>query len=217
MMEVSIHEYEVSMSAEQFPAEPVQKRSIEKKNRIIQAGFELFCTKGFNRTNTAEIAKHASVSTGIVYRYFKDKREIFIASLPLYFDRVNSMLFAYISTITPPVDFPVVLDLVLDIVVESHTGSAFAFSEMMALSYADPQIMEFLDRSYEEMNHTLGELFLQFGIAPDHMYERVHLIMDIIENYAHEVAFKKVERLDYPALKKIIIQMIISLITADDV
>ena len=215
MMELSIRPFEVPMSSEQFPAEPVQKRSIDKKNRIIHAGFDLFCTKGYNRTNTAEIAKHASVSTGIVYRYFKDKREIFIASLPLYFERVNSMLFSYISTITPPIDLPTVLDRVLDIVVESHTGSAFAFSEIMALSYTDPQIMEFLDISYEKMNQSLVTVFVRYGIATDHMNERVHLIMDIIENYSHEVAFKKVERLDYQALKKLVIQMILSLVTPD--
>ena len=125
------------------------------------------------------------------------------------------MLFSYISTITPPIDLPTVLDRVLDIVVESHTGSAFAFSEIMALSYTDPQIMEFLDISYEKMNQSLVTVFVRYGIATDHMNERVHLIMDIIENYSHEVAFKKAERLDYQALKKLVIQMILSLVTPD--
>ena len=37
--------------------EPVQKRSIEKKEKIIKAGFDLICEKGYYNTNTAEIAK----------------------------------------------------------------------------------------------------------------------------------------------------------------
>ena len=53
--------------------EPIQKRSIEKKEKIIKSGFELICEKGYYNTNTAEIAKAAGVSTGIVYQYFKDK------------------------------------------------------------------------------------------------------------------------------------------------
>ena len=36
---------------------PIQKRSIEKKKKIIHAGFELICQKGYYNTNTAEIAK----------------------------------------------------------------------------------------------------------------------------------------------------------------
>ena len=60
---------------------PIQKRSIEKKGKIIESGFELICEKGYYNTNTAEIAKNAGVSTGIVYQYFKDKHDIFIEAL----------------------------------------------------------------------------------------------------------------------------------------
>ncbi|MEG0505690.1 MAG: TetR/AcrR family transcriptional regulator, partial [Raoultibacter sp.] len=49
--------------------EPIQRRSIEKKTKIIKAGLDLFCEKGFYRTNTVEIAKAAGVSTGTVYCY----------------------------------------------------------------------------------------------------------------------------------------------------
>lgn len=39
---------------------PKQKRSIEKKDAIIVASYELFCEKGYYKTNTAEIAKAAN-------------------------------------------------------------------------------------------------------------------------------------------------------------
>ena len=55
---------------------PVQRRSIERKQKILSSGFKLFCEHGYYKTNTIEIAKHAGVSTGAVYSYFKDKREI---------------------------------------------------------------------------------------------------------------------------------------------
>lgn len=41
--------------------------SLEKKEEIIKAGFDLMCKKGYYNTNTVEIAKFAGVSTGIVY------------------------------------------------------------------------------------------------------------------------------------------------------
>ena len=44
---------------------PTQKRSIEKRQKIVKAGFDLFCEKGYYKTNTAEIAKYAGVSTGV--------------------------------------------------------------------------------------------------------------------------------------------------------
>ena len=68
--------------------EPVQKRSIEKKEKIIESGFELICEKGYYNTNTAEIAKNAGVSTGIIYQYFKDKHDIFIEALKKFADNI---------------------------------------------------------------------------------------------------------------------------------
>ena len=41
--------------------EPRQERSIEKKNKIIAAGYELFSENGYYGTNTAEIARRAGV------------------------------------------------------------------------------------------------------------------------------------------------------------
>ena len=57
---------------------PKQKRSVEKKLKIIEKGFELMCDNGYYKTNTNDIAKYANVSTGIIYQYFTDKKDIFI-------------------------------------------------------------------------------------------------------------------------------------------
>ena len=53
--------------------EPKQQRAKEKKEKIIKAGFDLICKNGYHNTNTAQIAKEAGVSTGIVYQYFKER------------------------------------------------------------------------------------------------------------------------------------------------
>ena len=57
---------------------PTQKRSIEKRNKIIEKGFELMCNKGYHNVSTPDIANAANVSTGIIYQYFNDKKYIFI-------------------------------------------------------------------------------------------------------------------------------------------
>lgn len=57
--------------------EPIQKRSIEKKEKIIKAGFELICEKGFGSKNLDEkihIAIHLidDLCHEIVYHKHKD-------------------------------------------------------------------------------------------------------------------------------------------------
>ncbi|WP_242949545.1 TetR/AcrR family transcriptional regulator [Clostridium pasteurianum] len=63
---------------------PVQKRSIEKRKKIIDTATKIFNDKGYLNTTTAEIAKEAGLATGSVYAYFKDKKDIFVEVLKLY-------------------------------------------------------------------------------------------------------------------------------------
>lgn len=42
------------------------------------------CEKGYHNVNTVDIAKYADVSTGIIYQYFSDKRDIFIEGTKNY-------------------------------------------------------------------------------------------------------------------------------------
>ena len=83
--------------ADNIIREPIQKRSIEKKEKIIKYGFELICKKGYYNTNTAQIAKAAGVSTGIVYSYFNDKHDILLEGLKRY---ANNIFYPSIDFIT---------------------------------------------------------------------------------------------------------------------
>ena len=101
--------------------EPIQKRSIEKKEKIIKAGFELICEKGYYNTNTAEIAKAASVSTGIVYQYFKDKHDILVEGIKKY----ASDIFYPMLTVTSNIkidknNLDVVLRNMINTFIENH-------------------------------------------------------------------------------------------------
>lgn len=72
---------------------PTPKRSIEKRDKIIEKGFELMCKNGYYNTNTADIAKYAGVSTGIVYQYFNSKKEILLEGVKQY---SNNIMFQYL-------------------------------------------------------------------------------------------------------------------------
>lgn len=63
---------------------PKQKRGIETKQRILEAGFNLFSQKGLHGTNSREIATASGVASGTFYSYYKDKRELFIEILKMH-------------------------------------------------------------------------------------------------------------------------------------
>ncbi|MEW8977859.1 MAG: TetR/AcrR family transcriptional regulator [Symbiobacterium sp.] len=49
------------------------------RRRILDAALDLISERGYNGATTAEIARRAGVAEGTIYRYFKDKKELFIA------------------------------------------------------------------------------------------------------------------------------------------
>ena len=123
--------------------EPKQKRSIEKKNKIIKAGFDLFCEKGYYNTNTAEIAKAAGVSTGIVYNYFKNKKDILIESLQYFSDSILIPMFDKLNSIDNLSDFSNLLNEIIDSLAESHIALKSAYKEMLAMSNLDEDVENF--------------------------------------------------------------------------
>ena len=55
-----------------------QERSKETYEAILRAAATVFAKQGFEKAQAPDIARVAGISTGAVYRYFTDKREIFL-------------------------------------------------------------------------------------------------------------------------------------------
>ncbi|WMJ89112.1 TetR/AcrR family transcriptional regulator [Anaerocolumna sp. MB42-C2] len=72
------------MNQDKSIRKPQQKRSIETKEKILDAAYRLFCKKGYYNTTTNEIAQVANVSIGSLYSYFKDKDTILLEILDRY-------------------------------------------------------------------------------------------------------------------------------------
>lgn len=49
------------------------------RERIVEAALRLFHEHGYRGATTAEIARQAGVAEGTIYRYFKEKKELFLA------------------------------------------------------------------------------------------------------------------------------------------
>lgn len=54
----------------------IKENKILKRNKLFDAAYDLFLTKGFNSTAIDDIVKKAGVAKGTFYLYFKDKYDI---------------------------------------------------------------------------------------------------------------------------------------------
>lgn len=194
--------------------EPKQQRSIEKRNRIIEAGFQLFCEKGYHNTNTAEIAKLAGVSTGIVYSYFKDKKDIFTYSFEAYEKSVTSPIFETLKALKKPIDLPATIKQIIMMMTKSHTLGKSVHEEMQALSHTDKDIGELYCRLQSDLATNLVSRMEQFDIRPTHAYEKAHIIIDIVENLSHEIVYHQHEYLNYDIMMEEAVKVIVDMLTS---
>lgn len=50
----------------------------EKQNRILNAAINEFAEKGYENASTNEIVKEAGISKGLLFHYFKNKKQLFL-------------------------------------------------------------------------------------------------------------------------------------------
>ncbi len=191
--------------------EPKQKRSINKKNRIIEAGYTLFAKQGYFETNTAEIAKEAGVSTGIVYGYFRDKRDILIEVLDSYITIVFEPIFDMFDKLSAPLNFAELIPHVVDSAVTAHRDNAAMHDTLHSLTHSDKTVGDKFTELEDEMTAKTVERLRKLGYDRDDIYERVHLAMVIIQSYAHECVYDKHSYIDYGRMRVDIIKVLFNL------
>lgn len=192
--------------------EPVQKRSIEKKEKIIESGFELICEKGYYNTNTAEIAKNAGVSTGIIYQYFKDKHDIFIEALKKFADNI----------FYPMLDIPLksfdknnlndIVRKMIDNFIQNHKLSQSAHEEIMAMAHSDKDVAFYFNKREIEMTEKIYDLLVKNGFDSKNLMEKSHIAIGLIDNLCHEIVYHKHSELNYNVMTDICIETIVKLL-----
>ncbi len=180
--------------------EPIQKRSIEKKEKIIECGFELICKEGYHNINTAEIAKAAGVSTGIIYQYFKDKHDILIEGIKRYSDSIFYPMLKITDSPFKKEDLKNVLRQMISKFVENHKLSQVAHEEITAMAHSDAQIAKIFYESEINMTDKISDLLIQNGFSNENIHEKVHTIIHLIDDLCHEIVYHKHGQLDYTTM-----------------
>lgn len=191
--------------------EPKQERSIEKKNRIVQAGFELFSQVGYYNTNTAEIAKRAGVSTGIVYGYFKDKRDILLDVLEIYVKEAFAPVLDMINNLTAPVNFDGTIGHVLDSAINIHKKYANIHEALHSLSHSDEAVNNKFISLEDEITLAIANKLADLGVKKENLTERIHFAMDIVQSFSHEYVYDHHTYIDYDEMRKIVQNTLVAL------
>ena len=195
--------------------EPRQQRAIEKKEKIIEAGFNLICKNGYYNTNTAEIAKEAGVSTGIVYQYFKDKYDILIEGLGKYGDDIFFPMLKSKDIKFDKSDFDKLLKQMINHYIDNHKVSNVAHEEIMSMVHSDKRVAEYYYKRELEMTNSLKDILINNNFEGDYLSEKVHIMLGLIDNLCHEIIYHKHNDMNYDVMTELVINNIKNLFKND--
>ena len=192
---------------------PTQKRSIEKRNRIIEKGFELMCKKGFYNTNTNEIANYAGVSTGIIYQYFNDKKEIFLEGVKNYSASIMYPMLNLLENNAITTDsFENIIKLIIESNIKTHNISKKAHEELMAMSHLDDEVANVFNFFEIKITDKIESVLKSNNIILENAKEKIHIMIALIENLCHEIVYHNHNEINYDIMKKETINIIINLL-----
>lgn len=192
--------------------EPIQKRSIEKKEKIIEAGFKLICKKGYYNTNTAEIAKEANVSTGIIYQYFRDKHDILIEGIKRYAEDIFYPMLNIPKSKFNKENIEEILREMIKNFTNKHKLSKTAHEEITAMTHSDKSIADFFYEHEMYMTKTVANLLVENGFNPENILEKVHISINLIDDLCHEIVYHKHAELNYDKMIDNVVSSIVYLL-----
>ncbi len=83
-------------------AEQNQRMRDERREQILSGALRLFVSKGLAATRSADIAREAGVSQGLLYHYFASKEAIYTELIRAAFERLNAAALALEASPLPP-------------------------------------------------------------------------------------------------------------------
>ncbi len=81
---------------------PLQRRSIEMVEAILQAAAEVFARLGYARTTTNKIAQRAGVSVGSLYQYFPNKDSLLVSLMQQHHVDVHRVVDRALTRLADP-------------------------------------------------------------------------------------------------------------------
>lgn len=192
---------------------PRQKRSIEKKEKIINAAYKIFIEKGFYNINTADIAKEAGFSTGTVYAYFSDKKDILVTCLYQFGDTLTQEICAKIESLSASEDILEIAKNVLYIFVNNFSLKKQIHDEVMSLQYRDEDVKKYFAHESKTMMKAVASQLDKCGYVFKNEREQSFLLFQMVKGIEDELLFNNSPDINQEILIEECARTIVSMLT----
>ena len=174
--------------------EPQQERSVDTKNKLLDAAYRLYCDKGYYETTTNEIAKVAGVNIGSLYSYFQDKKAILLEVVARYqasylqtVDAINQ------DTESCEQAVKVWMRRLMDDVIRAHQETRAFNRELNLLSYSIPEIAAIMEDQHNKIRDITVAFFRRHEkkLRIKDVEAAAIVTYSLIDSVVHQIVFEK--------------------------
>ncbi|MBK7578773.1 MAG: TetR/AcrR family transcriptional regulator [Myxococcales bacterium] len=169
-----------------------QQRARDTRQRLLEAAELAFTQRGYDETQTPDIAERAGVAVGTFYRYFSDKRQAFVELVEQHLERSYQSVMnrltpdSFASTRTTR-ERRAAVDQVIDILFESTSVNPRLSREFMAVAMRDAEIAKLRD-DYEERGRVVLAALIRQSVSEARIPDAA-AAAHVISVAAQDVAF----------------------------
>ncbi|BDQ33735.1 TetR/AcrR family transcriptional regulator [Pseudodesulfovibrio portus] len=170
---------------------PQQARSIEKRNRLVDAAMALFGEKGFQGTNAKEIAGKAGVSVGTFYAYFTDKKALLLEILSRHMADVDAAVFEELrAMVRDGATGREMMRLTIRLGHDSHHHAPELLRIMLAMRYTDEDFTRMVAVENRDMTAKIVGLLSAMGdnLRVTDLDAAARVVANAFEETMHSVA-----------------------------
>ena len=198
-------------------AKPVQARSQKTREKLLKAAISMYAKKGYHRTTVDEIAVEAGVSTGIAYRYFRNKKDLLLSALAFADKDIQETAnLDSIDTLDNTTDFRLYLDKVLKGFEDIHVKFRDIHEELEGLQHTDQDVRKFYAEVSLDMMNRVIEKLRAFLHDEEHIREKAYLAVSMVEQYCHLKMNRELIDLDFDVLREETIDTVLHILQSKE-
>lgn len=167
---------------------PLQDRSRETRDKLVQAGLRLFREKGYSAINTKDIAQEAGVAIGSFYVYFQDKTEVFREVMEIFLQEVSALGLEKFLQTPAGADPRAQLEQLIHVLIDLTARFGCVYRDLQSRFHDDDGIRDLLENLYARFFDLASRLLGQAGFT--HIDPAVtQVIIILLENTLYHAIY----------------------------
>ena len=194
---------------------PVQARSIQTKENLLKAALAMYAKKGYHKTTVDDIASEAGLSTGIAYRYFKNKKDILLSVINYGAENIDTIAHIERPEAALSSDIRSYLRNVLKGFEQFHTEYHDIHEELEGLQHTDEDVRKLYSEISDEKMKDVAAKLAVFLNNDENIREKAYAAIGIMEQHCHMMMNNELYGLDTEVMRELTINAVLAVLKGE--